>query len=372
MKIMHISDLHLGKRIYGRSLLEDQREILIQMEDIIDREGVSAVMIAGDIYDKSVPSQEAVGLLDEFLNGLARRRQNVIICAGNHDSVERLSFGEKIFSGFGIHISPAYDGNVKYVDLDGTRVHVLPFIKPANVRAAFPEEAENIITYTDAMKTAIDHMDLSDGKNILCCHQFVMGASRTDSEEVTVGGLDHVDASVFQPFDYVALGHVHRPQNVGKGARYCGTPLKYSFSEENDEKSVTILEIREEITIRTVKLHPKKDMRTVRGTYEELTFRPNYERGNREDYIRAVLTDEMDIPQAMAKMRVIYPNILHLEYDNSRTRKESAAEKPEIISNKSPMDYLEQFYEEQNGRGLTEEQKETARSIMEEIWEGEK
>lgn len=369
MRIIHISDLHLGKQLHGRRLIDDQEYILGQILDIIDTTGAGAVIMAGDIYDKTVPSAEAVKLLDDFFNALAKRRVNVVICAGNHDSVERLSFGERIFSGFGIHISPIYDGNIKYVDLDGTRVHILPFIKPANVRAVFDDREEEIKTYTDALRIAIENMELLEaGKNILCAHQFVTGAVPTESEEISVGGIDNVDASVFEPFDYVALGHIHRAQNIGEKIRYCGTPLKYSFSEENDEKSVTVIDTDDGIRIETIPLRPMREMRTVKGTYEELTYRPSYENTDTDAYIRVVLTDEYDVPDAMAKLRVIYPNILLLEYDNERTRNSTVLERNEKGERLSPMDYLNDFYSWMNGREMNEEQRRIVMDAMENIW----
>ena len=272
MKFIHLSDLHIGKRVNEFSMCEDQKYILRQILQIIDDEEPDAVIIAGDVYDKSIPSTEAVELLDSFLYRLSKRRSEVFIISGNHDSPERLSFGSRLIDGSGIHIAPVYSGEIKPFAVKGVNIYLLPFIKPAHVRRFF--EDEKIESYTDAMRVAIERMGVDEAQsNILVTHQFVTGSGITDSEDLSVGGSDNVDASVFEPFDYVALGHLHRPQNCGsEKIRYCGTPLKYSFSEANDRKSVTVGELdgEKQLTVRTVELMPQRDMVKLRGTYNEL------------------------------------------------------------------------------------------------------
>ena len=249
MKLIHLSDLHLGKRVNEFSMLEDQAYILEQILTIIDAEQPQAVLVAGDIYDKAVPSAEAVQLFDDFLCRLSWRRLQVFVISGNHDSAERIAFGGRLMDGSGIHLSPVYDGTVEPISLTdewgAVDVYLLPFVKPAHVRRFFPEAS--IESYTDAMAVAISAMEIKeDRRNILLTHQFVTGALRSDSEQISVGGADNVDAAVFASFDYVALGHIHRPQSIGREAvRYCGTPLKYSFSEAGHRKSVTVVELRE-------------------------------------------------------------------------------------------------------------------------------
>ncbi len=375
MKFIHLSDLHLGKRVFDYNLSEDQEYILQEILKVIDSESPDAVLIAGDIYDKSVPSTEAVEMLDEFLVRLSRRNLQVFLISGNHDSPERLAFASRLISSAGIHMSPVYNGEIEptvLTDEHGpVNVYLLPFVKPAHVRRAFPDE--KIDSYNDALRVAVDafHIDRSE-RNILVTHQFVTGATRSDSEEISVGGTDNIDAAVFEGFDYVALGHIHGPQNIGsERIRYCGTPLKYSFSEAKHEKSVTVIDIedKENFSVRTVPLHPLRGMREIEGTYEELTFRPNYEGTDTDDYMHITLTDEEDIPDAIGKLRLIYPNLMCLDYNNSRTRSAGILTDLEDVDRKSPLVLFGEFYEDQNGRPMSDEQKDFAREIMESIWE---
>ena len=375
MKFIHLSDLHLGKRVYDFNLTEDQKYILKEILKVIDTENPDAVLIAGDIYDKSVPSTEAVELLDEFLYQLSGRDLQVFLISGNHDSPERLAFASRLISRTGIHLSPVYNGAVEPIVLTDefgpVNVYLLPFVKPVHVRRFFPDE--NIESYNDALRTAVEALDIDRSeRNILVTHQFVTGAIRSDSEEISVGGTDNVDAAVFDGFDYVALGHIHGPQNIGsERIRYCGTPLKYSFSEAKHQKSVTVIDIadKESISVRTVPLHPLRDMREIEGTYEELTYRPNYEGTDTDDYIHITLTDEEDIPDAIGKLRLIYPNLMSLDYNNSRTRSAGMLSDLEKLQNKSPLVLFEEFYEQQNGRPMSEQQESFVRKIMENIWE---
>ncbi len=375
MKFIHLSDLHLGKRVYDFNLSRDQEYILKEILKVIDSEAPDAVIIAGDIYDKSVPSTEAVEMLDEFLYQLSRRSLQVFVISGNHDSPERLAFASRLISFTGIHISPVYNGAVEptvLADEHGpVNVYLLPFIKPAHVRRFFPDM--KIESYNDALGAVIEALQIDRSRrNILVTHQFITGAVHSDSEEITVGGTDNIDAAVFEAFDYVALGHIHGPQNMGsKRIRYCGTPLKYSFSEANHEKSVTVVNIeeKENLSVRTVPLRPLRDLREIEGTYEELTYRPDYEGTNTEDYLHITLTDEEDIPDAIGKLRLIYPNLMSLDYNNSRTRAAGVLSDLEDVDHKSPLVLFEEFYEQQNGRPMSDEQKNFAREIMENIWE---
>ena len=357
MKFIHLSDLHLGKRVNEYSMLEDQRYILKEIIRIVDDERPQGVLIAGDVYDKSVPTAEAVALLDDFLVQLSRRGLQVYLISGNHDSPERMAFGGRLMEQSGIHIAPVYNGTAAVYTLADeygpVHIHLLPFVKPAHVRRYFPEQ--EIASYTDAVTTAIQAMEVDwRERNILVTHQFVTGATRCDSEEVSVGGSDQVDVSAFDPFDYVALGHLHGPQTVGRETvRYCGTPLKYSFSEAGHHKSVTVVELR--------------------GSYEQLTLRGFYQ-GTcyPQDYVHITLTDEEDIPDGMAKLRIIYPHLMKLDYDNCRTRAEHSIEIQEDQEKKSPLELLDQFYALQNGQPMGEEQRAFAQQLMESIWEGER
>ena len=376
MKLIHLSDLHLGKRVNNFSMLEDQQYILAEILQIIDREKPDGVLIAGDVYDKSVPSAEAVALLDDFLVRLSRRELRIFVISGNHDSPERMAFGGRLMERSGVHLAPVYDGRVEPVVLTDqygpVKLYLLPFVKPSHVRRCFPER--EIATYTDAVAAAIEAMGVDTAvRNVLVTHQFVTGAARCDSEELSVGGTDNVDAAVFDPFDYVALGHIHGPQQVGRETvRYCGTPLKYSFSEAGHKKSVTVVELGEKgaVTIRTIPLKPLRDLVELRGTYEELTLRAFYEGTTYpRDYIHITLTDEEDIPDAVGKLRIIYPNLMKLDYDNKRTRAGIRLEGAEDVQQKSPLELLEEFYSNQNGQPMSEEQRAFARDMMERIWE---
>ena len=374
MKLMHLSDLHLGKRLHEAPLLEDQAHLLEQVLKIAGRERPDAVLIAGDVYDKTVPPAEAVQLLDRFLSRLADGGFPVFCIAGNHDSAERLSFGSRLMEGRGVHLAPVYEGDVRPVTLaDGfgpVDVYLLPFLKPAAVRRCFPDEPSD--TYDQAVRTAVAHLPLDRSRrNVLVTHQFVTGAMRSESEEYSVGGTDNVDASAFDGFDYVALGHIHRPQNVaGPRVRYCGTPMAYAFSEAGQEKSVTIAELGAPgaLTVRTVPLRPLRALRELRGTYLQLSSRDAYCGTAVEDYLHITLTDEEDVPDAAQKLRCIYPNLLWLDYDNVRTRTAGLAGGLDAPEERSPLELFDAFYARQNGRPMDEAQRELIRTMMENIW----
>ncbi len=429
MKLLHISDLHIGKRVNEFSMIEDQKYILRQILTIADQQQADGVMIAGDIYDKPVPSAEAVQVFDWFLTELADRGKKVYAVSGNHDSAERIAFGAQLMRGRGVYVSPVYRGETaKYTLTDAygeMNIYLLPFIKPAVVRhalegltdtdadytqeevlsdAAETEKASKVLSescyeteksskvslescyetekllkvlsescyetekpskvspesYHDAVEIAIERMNVDTSKrNILIAHQFVTGAGRCDSEEVSVGGLDNVESEVFDAFDYVALGHIHSPQFIKRETlRYCGTPLKYSFSEADQEKSVTVVEFAEKgnIQLSTVPLVPLRDMRRIRGTYLEVTARTFYQEFNKEDYVQVTLTDEEDIPDGLQKLRIIYPNLMRLEYDNSRTKQSHMIERAEDIEQKSEQELFAEFYELQNNQPMNAEQ----------------
>ena len=378
MKLIHLSDLHIGKRVNEFSMLEDQKYILKVILNIIDDEKPDGILIAGDVYDKSVPSAEAVQLLDDFLCRLAERKLPTFIISGNHDSAERLSFGSRLMNISGIHLSPVYNGKVEPLTLTDeygrVNIYMLPFIKPVNVRRFFPDS--EIESYTDAIRVAVDSMNVDrNERNIIITHQFVTGASRSESEEISVGGSDNVDAAAFAAFDYVALGHIHGPQKIGREAvRYCGTPLKYSFSEANHKKSVTIVEMGEKVRteIRTAALVPLRDLREIKGRYEEIVLKESYEGTSTDDYMHITLTDEEDIPDVMNRLRVIYPNIMKLDYDNKRTRSNQSVGMAEDIEKKTPLELFSEFYQERNGQPMSKEQTAFMQSLIEEIWEGEK
>lgn len=389
MKIVHLSDLHLGKRVNEFSMIEDQKYILSKIITIIDEEKPDVIIIAGDVYDKSIPPVEAVSLFDDFLNRLSERKLPVLIISGNHDSAERLSFGNRIMEAGNIFVASAYNGVVKPVVLKDefgpVNFYLLPFIKPSNVRPFF-EQADargEIEDYTGAVATAIKQMNINKTeRNVLVSHQFVTGAARCDSEEISVGGLDNVDVSVFADFDYVALGHIHGPQKIGnERICYSGTPLKYSFSECNHKKGVKIVSLGEKngndnslavIKSKFVPLVPLHDMRELKGKYDDLMFKKNYENTNTEDYVHITLTDEEDILNGFSRLQTVYKNLMKLDYDNARTRNVNTIETGGEADSLSPIELFEQFYKLQNNKELDDGQRSFMSDLIEEIWEGTK
>lgn len=376
MKFLHLADLHLGKRVNGFSMLEDQAHILRQILAILDGEQPDGVLIAGDVYDKSVPSVEAVELLDGFLTELRTRGVPVLLISGNHDSPERLAFGGRVMDSCGIHISPVYDGALAPVTLQDAfgPVHVwlLPFVKPAHVRRWFPDA--DIESYTDAVAEAVAHMDIDTAaRNVLVTHQFVTGGARSGSEELSVGGTDNIDSGVFAPFDYVALGHLHGAQHIGRETiRYAGSPLKYSFSEARQHKSVTVVTLGEkgDVQVRTVALTPLRELREIRGSYDELTARSFYEHTTyRSDYLHLILTDEQDVFDAMSRLRTIYPYLMTLDYDNARTRAAGGMSVPAETERRTPLELFEALYQRQNHRPMSEVQRAYIAQLMEQIME---
>lgn len=376
MKLLHLSDLHLGKRVNGFSMLEDQRVILTQIVDLAEEEKVDAVLLAGDLYDKPVPPAEAVTLLDRFLTRLSGGGIPVFAISGNHDSPERLAFATRLLAGEGIHLTAQYQGpqppfllQDEYGDV---AIYALPYLKPALVRHWNPEA--DIASYEEAVSYALGQWAVDKTRrNVLLAHQFVTGGVTCESEERSVGGVDQIPAPLFAAFDYVALGHLHGPQSVGRPTlRYSGSPLKYSFSECGHEKSVTLVTLKEkgQVEIQALPLTPCRDLREIRGAYEEVTAKSFYQGTNREDYLHVILTDEEDVPEAMGKLRTIYPNLMKLSYDNRRTQgvaEVTGAERPE---EKTPLELFQDFYQLQNNQPMAPQQEALVRQLMETIWEG--
>ncbi len=377
MKFVHLGDLHIGKRVNDFLMLNDQEYVLEQIIDIISKEKIDGVLIAGDVYDKQVPSLEAIKLFDDFLTRIANMDVKVFIISGNHDSAERLSFAGRLIEKSGVYIAPMYEGNVikhtakdEYGDID---IYMLPYVKPVYVKKYYPDR--EIDSYNDALKCAMESIDIDEKKrNIIVAHQFVTGATVCDSEELSIGGLENVDASIFDKFDYVALGHIHGAQKVQRDTlRYSGTPLKYSFSEINHKKSITIVEIKDkkdnevDISIELKELKPLHDMRKIKGEYDEITLKENYINTDTRDYMHIILTDEDDIPDAIGKLRAIYPNIMKLEYDNARTRSNNKLDIVNRIEEKTPLDLFKELYELQNNQEVSDEQEKYLRDIFESI-----
>jgi len=374
MKLLHLSDLHIGKRVNEFPMIDDQKFILERILGIVDEIKPDGVMISGDLYDKSFAPAESVAVVDSFLVELNNRNQKVFVISGNHDSPERVAYGGRLMESRGVYLSPVFDGHIDAITLEDEHgpihFYLLPFIKPSHVRMHFPDA--KIEDYNDALQTVFEDMKVNqEERNVLLCHQFVTGATRSDSEDVTVGGLDQVSASVFDDFDYVALGHIHSPQRVTRDTiRYCGTPLKYSFSEAADTKSVTVVEFgpKGEIAIDTIELKPLHDLREIRGSYNEITSKEFREGQVTDDYLHITLTDDEDIPNVLGILRGIYPNLMKLDYDNRRTR--AVGYTGEVVEEeKSGIELFAELYAMQNGTEMTREQFDFVNELIGEIWE---
>lgn len=373
MKFFHVADLHLGKRYHEFSMIEDQTYILSEIVGLCKKEEPDALIIAGDVYDKSVPNIDAVELFNDFLEKINALSVPVLMISGNHDSAERLAFGGKLFTASKVYTAPVYNGKTEPVTLSDRYGEVdfwlLPFIKPATVRRFF--EGEKIDSYTEAVKCAIGAMKIDEGKrNVLVCHQFVTGSSPSGSEEFNVGDIGNVDAALFEKFDYVALGHIHRRQFVGsQKVCYSGAPLKYSLSETG-EKSLTVVELGgNSLATSAIELKPLRQITEIKGSYEKLTSRDFYLNTTyRDDYIHAVLTDEEEVPDAFAKLRLIYRNLATIRYENTRTLYSAEREEVDISTAVTPLEAFGQLYEMQNNRPLDEGQSAVVGELIEKIW----
>lgn len=372
MKLFHLSDLHIGKRVNEFSMIEDQKYILTQILYAADQEKPDGILISGDVYDRTIPTAEAVQVFDAFLTRLSEQKIPAFIISGNHDSAERLAFGSSLMGKSGIYFSKVYDGTVEKIpmqDAYGTVwIYLLPFLRPSTIRHALPERAEEVQSAADAVRIALEQTKIDEKeRNVLLAHQFVTGAKRCDAEELQVGDVDQIPAELFVLFEYVALGHIHSPQKVGRETvRYCGAPLKYSFSEAGQEKSITVVELKEKgsVDLRTIPLKPLHDLRKIRGTYLEVTAKSFYENRDCEDYLQVTLTDEEDVPDGMAKLRTIYPNLMRLEYDNKRTRSNAEVRAAERVEEKSELELFQEFYELQNNQSMTEVQEQFVEELL--------
>lgn len=375
MKFFHLADLHLGKLFYEFPLIADQRHILQQVVEHAKQEAPDAVLVAGDVFDRSVASAEALGLFDDFLVSLSDLRIPVFVVAGNHDSADRLAFGARLMKGSGTFIARGYSGVVETHTLTDEHgpvdICLLPFVKPAAVKDYFPDE--QVREWTQAVRLALSTISLEEGRRrVLVCHQFVTGGIRSESEEVNVGGADNVDLSAFSGFDYVALGHLHRPQTLGEGgARYSGSPLKYSFSEAAHQKSLTVVELgkKGELALRELPLSPLREVKEVRGSYEEVMRLAFREEVNPMNYLRITLTDEHEQVDAVQKLRLAYPYLCALRYENTRTKSQAQLENLPEVKEHSPLQLFSALYEEQNGQPMTAEQRDFLSGIIQSVWE---
>ena len=376
---MHLADLHLGKRVNGFSMMEDQEYILNRILEIIEEEQPDGLLIAGDVYDKTIPPAEAVRRMDDFLTAVAAKHVPVFLISGNHDSAERVAFGHQLMQGSGIWISPVYDGTIRHHTLEDrwgeVNIYLIPFLRPSVVRSFFPDV--EIEDYTDALRTIVEDLQVDTSRrNVVLAHQFVTAAGALpetcDSEQLSVGGLDRVDGSVFSPFDYTALGHLHGPQRVGSETiRYAGSPLKYSFSELHQKKSVTVAELRAKgvTEIRQIPLQPRREMIELRGTFEEILEEARKKGELQTDYYHMILTDETDVVDALSRLREYYPNIMLLDYDNRRTRSQKEVEQLDRVEERTPGELFAALYEQQNGQEMDSDRKEYLDGLIREIWE---
>ena len=374
MKLAHISDLHLGKTLYNYSLIEDQEYILDEIVDILIKKKVDVLMIAGDVYDKNVAPESGLKVLRKFLNRLVEAKIKVLIISGNHDSAERLTFGGEFMTEKGIFFSKVYDGHVEpvtFTDEHGSvHFYLLPFIKPLIVQHFF--EDKEIKTYNDALQFAINQMNINtSGRNVILAHQNIISAKRCESEEIIIGGQDGVSDEVFKDFDYTALGHIHSLQKIGKNNVYfCGTPLKYSISEFNQEKKMPVISLGQKgrIDIEMVPLTPKRDLRKITGTMDEILQNSHNDPNNHEDFIDITLTNEDEVMNAMPTLRTVYPNVLTLSYDNKATRAAEKIEKFSGVNEKQPLEIFEAFYKSRRDAEMSDEQKDYIQSLIEKIW----
>lgn len=374
MRLAHISDLHLGKTLYNYPLMEDQEYILEKIAAVLVERHVDVLLIAGDVYDRNVAPESGIKVLRKFLNRLVEAGIRVLIISGNHDSAERLTFGGEFMTEKGIFFSKPYDGTIEPVTLTDAygpvNFYLLPFIKPSIVQHYF--EDDRIETYEDAVRCAVRHMHVNAGeRNVILAHQNILSARRCESEENIIGGLDAVSDAVFSEFDYTALGHIHSLQKIGKNNVYfCGTPLKYSISEFDQEKKMPLVTLGEKgrVDVDTVPLIPKRDLRKIRGTFDEIMRMAKNDPNNHEDFIDITLTDENEIMDAMANLRTVYPNVLRLSYDNAASRASESTEKDPGVRGDRPLNIFEEFYKSRRGSGMSDEQKSYMQSLIERIW----
>lgn len=377
MKILHLADLHLGKRVNEMSMIEDQKYILDQIITLIKEESVGIVLLCGDIYDKSIPTIEAIHLLDELLDQLSKMAIKVLMISGNHDSIDRLSFGKSLFTRSNLYIASQFENEIEKITVkeNGITVnfYMLPFVKSAYISHIFQLQTDS---YEECFRYLIEHTKIDEEEtNILLSHQFVTANKKnpelSDSETSSLGGIDNIDFHIFDPFDYVALGHIHKPQAMGREmVRYAGSILKYSFSEIHMDKKATILTIdaKKEISLSFHPLKPLRDMREIECSLEEL-LKKQCEIGKQEDYMHVILTDEEQILDAIGKVRTIYPNVMQISFKNRRHMKqlESAQIKEDQISDQSPAELFEQFYKMQNHIDLDEKRLQLVLSVFEEV-----
>ncbi len=378
MKLIHIGDLHIGRSIGDFDLIEDQEYILKQILGIAKQRKADAVLVAGDVYDRAVPGEAAVRLFDSFLNELAEEGLQAFIISGNHDSDERMNYGSALFKSSGIYIAARYEGELSHISVDDeygrVNIYLMPFVKASQVKHFFKDE--EIKNYDDAVRVVLKNANINPAeRNVLVAHQFV--TSQTDNPILSgsegfaaqsVGLVEKISAESFSAFDYVALGHIHSAQQVGRSeVRYSGSPLKYSLSEAGHKKSVPIITLGEkgDVQVELVPLQPKRDLRHIRGRMEQLLAKENIISPN--DFIYATLTDEDVINDAMGIFRQYYPNTIRIEYDNSHTRKLQEVEAPQSAQEKPFGELISEFYRQMYGCDISDEEMKLMREVAKEV-----
>ncbi len=374
MILAHISDLHLGKSLYNYSLIEDQDYILEEIAGIIIEKKVDVLIIAGDVYDKNVAPEAGLKVLRKFLNRLVEAKIKVVIISGNHDSAERLTFGAEFMTEKGIYFSKVYDGVIEPVVFDDeygpVNFYLLPFVKPSVVQHYFEEE--KIESWNDAISAAVEHLNVNyNERNVIVAHQNIMNAKRCESEEIVIGLQDAVSDEIFKDFDYTALGHIHRQQKIGKyNVMFSGTPLKYSTSEFEHKKVMPLITLGEKgkVDIELIPLVPKRDLRKITGTLDEIMTSSKTDPYNHEDFIDIVLTDENEVMDAISTLRTVYPNVLKITYDNMASRAAEKIENFNAVDKKNPFEIFETFFNSRRGRDMDEDEKEYLHALIEKIW----
>ena len=375
MKFMHLSDLHLGKYLIETPLRDDQAYILDQIVDIARREQPQAVLIAGDVYDRSNPPAEAMVLFSGFLEKLTRLGCKVMVISGNHDSSHRVAYLGELVRESGVYLSPVYDGSIEPVTLNDDWGEVdfwlLPFVHPEVAKGVFPEET--IKDANDAVGLALSRLAVNTShRNVILSHQFIAGSRFDAREQKAVGTLDNVNPALYDAFDYVALGHIHGEQAIGRPdgtMRYCGTPLKYSKREALSEKSVTLVELgpKGDIRVDHRALKPLREVRLEKGLFDELIDR-GPKLGQEDDYYFITLTDEDDPPHAAARLRERFGKVLAVDYDNSRTRANSIVDVTAVeVEDKSPMALMMELYQMVNNREMGDEEKAFFERVVQEM-----
>jgi len=373
LKILHLGDLHIGKKVNGFSMLEEQRNIFEQIKGIISENNIETVLMAGDIYDKNSPSVEAVTLFDSFLTALVKMNLNVLIISGNHDSVERLSFASSLMETSKVYITKSLTDKLKKVTLTdeygNINFYLMPFLRPCDVKAIYKDDS--IKEYNQAVAKVLSETSVNtDERNIILSHQFITNAETSDSEILSVGGIDNVDAENYSDFDYVALGHIHKPQKITDKIRYSGSILKYSFSEAKINKSVPVIDIKNkgDMKIDLIPLTPLHDMIEITGTYNELMSPEFYNKIDTKSYIHIILTNETAEPDAMNKLRSVYKNIMKVDYSNITTENNCIIDDTKDLDDTKPIEFVKSFFEEMYGKSMNEKQADYLENTIEGLW----